>query len=456
MKKIKYILLVFVAAISFSSCEKLLEVKPKNLVGIDDGIKTSSDLEEVLMATYDVFRNNAVMGGTAKVAADVLADEVYAASTAFEWGQIKTLNMNLFNPIGRDIWQQSYLTITRANVVIEYIDKNKIPIDAADATTWKAEAEFIRAVCYYHLLQYFSKPYDETQGTNSQPGVPIWKDAVLTNEFAATKVPRSSVEEVYSFIISDLLAAEQNLPTTPPGAGRVTKDGATAFLAKVYFQMKNMAKAFEYSDKIVSSGNYSLDAYWNAKFAAASLDSTTHEIIYCIGATSVNDNSGDGLIGAYRTIESDPPSFGPTSVLAAQLKEFATDVRATQLTDKAGANNIPGLYSKKYNFDYMVGIVICYNEILLIHAESGLATSQGNPDGDLNAIQTRAGVPTTTATPSNILKERRKELALEGTYFFDLKRTRSNNIHGEGWNSSKLIFQIPDVEQNGNPDIILN
>jgi hypothetical protein len=456
MKKFQTIILVLVAVIGFSSCEKLLEVKPKNLVGIEEGIQTPSDLKAVLMSTYDVFRNNHVMGGTAKVAADVLAEEAYASSTGFEWGQIKTLNMNLFNPVGRDIWEQSYLTINRANVVIDYIDNNKITLDPADAKTWKAEAQFIRAVCYYHLLQYFSLPYDETQASNPQPGVPIWKEAVLSNEFASTQIQRSTVDEVYQFLISDLENAESNLPETAPGPGRVSKDGATAFLAKVYFQMKNMPKAFEYSDKIVTSGNYELDAYWAAKFASASLDSTTNEIIYCIGSTSKNDNSGDGLIVSYRTNKTDPPGFGPNSTLAAQLSEYVTDVRATQLIDKAGANNIPGIYSTKYNYEYMIGLVICYNEVLLIHAEAGLATSQGDPDGDLSAIQTRAGVPTTPATAANILKERRKELALEGSYFFDLKRSRSNNIHGQAWNSSKLIFQIPDIEQNGNPDIILN
>lgn len=456
MKKIYYIAMILLAVIGFSSCEKLLEVKPENLVGIDEGIKTASDVKAVLMSTYDVFRNNAVMGGTAKVAADVLAEEAYASSTGFEWGQIKTLNMNLFNPVGRDIWQQSYLTITRANVVIDYIDNNKVPIEPADAKVWKAEAQFIRAVCYYHLLQYFSLPYDQTQATNSQPGVPIWTKAVLDNEFASTKVPRSSVEDVYNFLITDLLEAEANLPDDAPGNGRVSKYGAIGFLAKVYFQMNNMQKAFEYSDKVVVSGKFSLDPNWNDKYASASLGNATGELVYCIGSSSKNDNSGDGLIGAYRTDKNDPPGFGPNSTLAAQLSEYATDVRATQLTDKAGANNIPGLYSTKYNYEYMIGLVICYNEILLIHAESGLATTQGDPTADLNAIQLRAGVPTTAATPGNILKERRKELALEGSYFFDLKRVRSNNIHGESWNSSKLIFQIPDIEQNGNPDIVLN
>jgi hypothetical protein len=104
----------------------------------------------------------------------------------------------------------------------------------------------------------------------------------------------------------------------------------------------------------------------------------------------------------------------------------------------------------------MIAPVICYDEILLIRAEAGLATGSGDPAADLNAIQARAGVPATAATVDNITAERRKEFSLEGKHFFNLKRLKSNNIHGESWNSSRLIFQIPDIEQNGNPDIILN
>jgi len=394
------------------------------------------------------------MGGTAHVAADVLADEAYASSTGFEWGQIKTLNMNLFNPSGREIWKQSYLTINRANVVIDYIDNDKVTLTDAQKKQWKAEAQFIRGVCYFHLLQYFSLPYDVS--TTTKPGLPLRTEAVLTNEFAATQVQRSTIEQTYQLVLQDLISAETNLPANSATQGRAGKDAATAFLAKVYFQMNNMPKAYEYSNKIVVSDKYSLDAWWGDKLANASQGNTTGEIIFALVATAVSDNSGSGLTDSYRTNKKDPPGFGPTDKLTSSLQEFPADTRVAQIVYKAGDNNVAGVYSNKYNYDYMHALVICYPEILLIRAESGLATSQGDPTGDLNAIQSRSGVPETTASASDILKERRKELGLAGTYLWDLKRTRSNNIHGVAWNSSKLLFQIPDIEQNGNPSIILN
>ncbi len=455
MKKYNIILVFLVALLAFTSCEKLLEIKDDSIVTIAEGIQTADDLEAVLNGAYDIFRNNHVMGGTSKVASDVLADEVYASSTGFEWGQIKTLNMNLFNPIGRDIWRQSYICINRANVVINYLDNDLVSVPPAEKALWKAEARYIRAVCHYHLVQYFGLPYDETK-TNSQPGVPLRIEAVLTNEFAATQVPRSSVEEIYNFVISEMLAIEDQLPAIPGSAGRVGKNAATGFLAKVYFRKNDMAKAFEYSNKVVITGTYILDTDWKAKFAHASLGDATTEQVFHLVSSAISDNSGSGFTDAYRTDKNDPPGFGPTEKLRSQLQEVATDARGTQIVLKAGANNIPGVYSTKFNYEYMDAPVVSYNEVLLIRAEAGLAVGQGTPDADLNAVQTRAGVPTTSATAVSIQKERRKELALEGNYFFELKRIKSSNIRGENWDSKKLIFQIPDIEQNGNPNIVLN
>jgi hypothetical protein len=206
----------------------------------------------------------------------------------------------------------------------------------------------------------------------------------------------------------------------------------------------------------VISDKYSLDPWWGDKLANASQGNTTNEIIFGLVATAVSDNSGSGFSDSYRTNKKDPPGFGPTDKLTASLQEFPADTRALQIVYKAGDNNVAGVYSTKYNYDYMHAIVIAYPEILLIRAESGLATGQGDPTFDLNLVQSRSGVPETNATAADILKERRKELGLEGTYLWDLKRTKSNNINGVAWNSSKLLFQIPDIEQNGNPSIILN
>jgi hypothetical protein len=37
----------------------------------------------------------------------------------------------------------------------------------------------------------------------------------------------------------------------------------------------------------------------------------------------------------------------------------------------------------------------------------------------------------------------------------NLKRLKMD-VRGDAWDSRKVMFQIPDEEQSGNPDIILN
>ena len=51
--------------------------------------------------------------------------------------------------------------------------------------------------------------------------------------------------------------------------------------------------------------------------------------------------------------------------------------------------------------------------------------------------------------------ERRLEIALQGERLFELKRIKQS-VRGEAWDSHKVMFQIPDVEQNGNPDVNMN
>ena len=47
------------------------------------------------------------------------------------------------------------------------------------------------------------------------------------------------------------------------------------------------------------------------------------------------------------------------------------------------------------------------------------------------------------------------EIALQGERLFELKRIKQS-VRGEAWDSHKVMFQIPDVEQNGNPDVKAN
>ena len=106
-----------------------------------------------------------------------------------------------------------------------------------------AEAKFMRATDYFQLVQMFG-------------GVPLRTTLVTRQD--QTNIPRSSVDSVYSLIISDLQYAEQNLPLVADLAGKPTKWAASAYLAKVYLTQKDFKDALAKASDVVANGPYKI------------------------------------------------------------------------------------------------------------------------------------------------------------------------------------------------------
>lgn len=102
------------------------------------------------------------------------------------------------------------------------------------------EAHFLRALIYFHLMDYFG-------------GLPLYDETTnLEQDFNNLMKPRSSAEETRAFIISDLeKALNSGLPDKWDDAnyGRVTLTAVQALLGKVYLYNKNYEKAIENLEK---------------------------------------------------------------------------------------------------------------------------------------------------------------------------------------------------------------
>ena len=103
--------------------------------------------------------------------------------------------------------------------------------------------------------------------------------------------------------------------------------------------------------------------------------------------------------------------------------------------------------------------VIRLSEMYLTRAEANQRSSTAvgaTPLSDVNAIRTRAGLPALAAvTLADILKERRSELAFEGQFLPDVKRTQTA-VGALAWNSPKLIMPIPQREMDVNKKLVQN
>jgi hypothetical protein len=142
----------------------------------------------------------------------------------------------------RDTWRGFYQAINTANTAIA---DSMVPISAALRTSRIAEARFLRALYYFHLVRMFG-------------AVPLQLTPTVG---AVTQANREEVSKVYDAIVADLQFAEANLPATQKDYGRATKPAAQHLLALVYLTRAapgDMAKAATEAQAVISSAQFSL------------------------------------------------------------------------------------------------------------------------------------------------------------------------------------------------------
>ena len=117
------------------------------------------------------------------------------------------------------IWARLYRGVSRANEVLTQLEGTTANISPTARTQLEAQARFLRGYFYHELLWLFG-------------GVPIYTRVPTVTE--AREAPRASRDEVITFVLEDLTAAANGLPTSWPAAdyGRATRGAALAYKAR--------------------------------------------------------------------------------------------------------------------------------------------------------------------------------------------------------------------------------
>jgi hypothetical protein len=464
MKRTIYIIILILVTVA--GCEKsdFLNIKPENLTLTEDAFQTPDDVWAYLNSSYDVMRNGSYWGGNMFSISEIWSKNCGTTKTGFGWSQIINNSTNIFNTEGRSLWQETYRSIDRANYA------NKIARDFEgmsdeDKTQIMAQSYFINAVGHFELVRFFALPYDNNNaGNNSQPGLPIRTEGTGTIPEAFDVVPRATVEQTYSHIINYLETAAGVLPEF--NNGYATSWACKAFLAKVYFQMNDIDNAFLYADEVIESGMFSLDSSLTARFDP---NEPSQEVIFEMISTASGDNSAATLTGDYRQDGTQNPSVFPSDELSTLASSNVDDKRwQTWFNERPPDPSSSSLftYCAKYDYDYCNVPLAYLAEIYLIRAECGALGAAGGSNqqalNDVNKVIERAfgnnsqNLTTTSNLVEEIRKQRRLETCFEGSRMHELKRIKAQSINGLPWNDKNLIFEIPDIELNGNPDMIKN
>lgn len=239
MKLKIYFAALLLTAIGMQSCEDNLDEVPYSSLNKD---QVFADEDGLKKATLGVYQSYTAPDYSDVVNRFVLSESGHRYATAGIFGPGSDPYYR-FGHLPKDgafnsIWGRFYKTIFRANSVIG--NANKAVKDTKVANTYIAEARFLRAYAYFNLVRYFG-------------GVPLIKQEINSLEQSdLIYAPASSIDEMYAFIVEDILFAEANLPENYEGAdvGRVSAGTAKAMLGKVYLHMagKPLAKT-EYFQK---------------------------------------------------------------------------------------------------------------------------------------------------------------------------------------------------------------
>lgn len=459
MKSINKVLILLLSCTLFTlSCSKVLEVEPKMILESENAIVTVRDLEAVLFGAYDGLQSGNLLGGNLIVYAEMLGtDTKVNESRLTPFGTKEIYNLATTVQIGalRSLWGEAYSTINRANIVIDYIDNNKLSGSEFEAvkTRFKGEALFIRAVAHYEIMRFWAHAYDIAQaGNNTQLGAPYRIKPTYSGEDDLA-MKRASVEEVYSFVINDLkesatLLAQAGIITSEY---RASEMAARAYLARVYYYKGDYVNAGAEANYIITSNEYALNDSILDIYRTTGLTATYESIFQIANIESDNSNS---LTGNFQRI------YNP--LLEADSNFYNLYDNADLRKSKWFFKNpwTGSVFITKYDqtgTDVNNVSVIRLAEMHLIRAESFVLSSGSITDAiaSYDSIRVRAMLPpiqTVDATfIDSIRLERRKELAFEGDNYHNLRRLKQNVRHNAAYNDPRLLFKIPQEEMSGNP-----
>lgn len=454
------------------SCQKDKWLSPTLTTAISDAtaFDTKERVAQQINGLYAAVKSGLYLGSRYIVYNDIRAEDYNNLRTNGVTG-LQTWNHTLVASTNEvaNVWGAAYSAINQTNVFLEGMaGKGNTVVGSALAANYNGEARFIRAMCYYDLLQLYARPYWD--GNGSKPGLPLRLKANKSS--GDNDLARSTVQQVYDQILQDLDFAEQNLPASYSDAmtntTRVHKNTAIALKVRVNLSMRRYAQAIAEANKIVSSAAPFKAATGVAHELQANVKTvfttfTTTESVFSLPFTANNlpgtQNSLCFYFGPTPAGGSEYPLISTGILGRAEFK--ADDKRRTDLLVVSGGNTWVNKYpTGPVNTDYAP--IIRYSEVLLSLAEAIARTTSGvdaRALALLNAVHVRSQPTAFTAADfasnqafiDGILMERRIEFMGEGRRSPDLLRLGlpipgKANVPTITPTQAEYIWPIPDGE----------
>jgi len=485
---LKHVILFITVLLLISACsaDDFLNENPVSSIGTSEFFQSSDQFESAVNAAYTNLQDLYGSGGDGGIGGFGggywIFSEMRSDNTTFQdntqdlsghrYWYVDQFIMDGSNEITLATWNLTYQGIGKCNIVLDNIEDAEVE----NKNRYIAEAKFLRALYYFHLVKYYGD-------------VPLVTTGVQSPEEAFAQNERTPKEQIYDLIVSDLNDAKTNLPQSYPGEdqGRATEGAARTLLAKVYMWRDQYSEAQNELEVVRDMNYFLLDDY------ASIFDKNNEnneEVIFSIqyieGPNNLGSvftyrflpwNIGSDVIGHNQNIARTGMQIPTKDLLEAfessDLRASLIDTLIDERTGVVDGNIVP--YTTKFmdpghsqrlisgrNFQ-----VFRYSHVLLMLAETYVRTGGGDPIPLVNQIRRRAGLDELTGSFSQeelldiIINERRLEFHAEADRWDVLVRTgRAIEVmeaHGEveretrdeiginAFQNIKLLFPIPDA-----------
>lgn len=490
MKKI-FIPTILAAAL-LSSCSKELKQVPISQATTETFYAQPNDF---IQATNAIYNNLRGYPDRHLNLSETRSDNLYAVSDGGvrDWEGINSFHKTIAsNPYVTEAWTSNFNGIFKANTLLEQLQKNGAVItDSVLKKRLEGEARFLRAFYYFDLVRWFGK-------------VPLIDKTVSASE--ALNIQRSNVADVYNLILSDLAFAGTHLPDAYPVAadkGRATRFAAKGIQALVHMTrsgptygidgpgmgLNEWDKALVLLNEVIASGKYSFgNSYANIfSYTNENNSEVVFDVQYATGLNPVMGSTFAWLLA--------PDAWFLTNGKAVQggltIRPVSNDLlNSYAAADTRKAFNIqPGYtyngvaetrsFFKKYvdltkvpnnRVDWPINfIVLRYTDVLMLKAEcilKGAPGTQAEVDAIVNQVRARAGLttPLSNVTLPQLMAERRREFAGEGSRWHDLVRSGMVETTIPAWiaaedvlqqmlpfNKNYIIYPVPQSELDVRP-----
>lgn len=460
------------ASLALTACDKFLTREPLLKQSTEISLSTVTGLNDATWGAYSYLSSTGWYGQDWIISAEMRSGNGKKDNFKNSNRCVQSYIWNYLEDNTSSMWAYCYYTVSAANNVIDNIPN--VEGDEQTLNNLKAECLFLRAFSHFCNVLTYGQPYTYCKREAPESlGVPY-----VYHTDPAARPARETVISNYENIVNDLLEAESIIDPAYVRAGIADPKAAVniytiqALLSRVYLYMGEWQKAADYATKVIDSKKYKL---WTAEEYGEVWGSELggSEVIFEVYGKLSNANWGSWEDLAYLT----SPEGSGDPMAAKPLLDLYEERDARLSAYRTDANNESGImWTAKYPGkgdnspnDCNNIVVLRLSEMYLNRAEAivnGATVSGVSARSDMDALLGERNVDIVANAIGNtfVQEERRKELAWEGHYIYDLARWGQPVVRSDAdypLCSSNLTVEFPsykwalpipkrELELNGN------